>query len=323
MKVAFLSISLRYLINMESLNGIESVGNISRHRVAPMIVPTDTGYSVRYVPAVSGETIAHAYQTLIADEAAKSGLPVGKRSMQGELLKFTDDGLLKEEGIVPPKGYEDMRRVEVDIMLKDIVSDIGGFMYTGRVPIKRTSAFQVSYMIPAYDSSETAALEAQFHVRFSPSNANYQIPYTVEVGSAIYSLSFNLDLDKISLPSNPGPSVEKEELLKKQKSDREKVSRKALIRLLDNLQFGAKKSRFAPIAEIKSAVGIVSDVPLVATPGTTGGFIIDTYNRVKSFEKHGVLKKYKLLAINKENIEIPTDVESRVTVADLINDLTL
>ncbi|PMP91792.1 MAG: type I-A CRISPR-associated protein Cas7/Csa2, partial [Caldisphaera sp.] len=130
--MVFVSISLRYLVNMESLNGIESVGNISRHRVAPMIIPTNNEYSVKYVPAVSGESIAHAYQMLLVDEALKKGLPVGKRSKLGELLKYTDDDLLKEENISKPENYNDARRFEVDVMLKDIVSDIGGFMYTGK-----------------------------------------------------------------------------------------------------------------------------------------------------------------------------------------------
>jgi CRISPR-associated protein Csa2 len=321
--MVFVSISLRYLVNMESLNGIESVGNISRHRVAPMIIPTNNEYSVKYVPAVSGESIAHAYQMLLVDEALKKGLPVGKRSKLGELLKYTDDDLLKEENISKPENYNDARRFEVDVMLKDIVSDIGGFMYTGKIPVKRTSVFQVSYMIPVYDSSsETAALEAQFHVRFSPSDPeNYQNPYTVEVGSALYTFTFNIDTDKIAVPSTAGEKTDNEELLQSQKDKRIEVAKNALIRLLENLDFGAKRSRFSPIAELRSAVGIKSLVPIVVTPGVTSNYINDTYTRVTSLEQKGIVSKPKLLAINKENLNIKENIDKVETISDLISQL--
>lgn len=323
MNMVFVSISLRYLVNMESLNGIESVGNISRHRVAPMIIPTNNEYSVKYVPAVSGESIAHAYQMLLVDEALKKGLPVGKRSKLGELLKYTDDDLLKEENISKPENYNDARRFEVDVMLKDIVSDIGGFMYTGKIPVKRTSVFQVSYMIPVYDSSsETAALEAQFHVRFSPSDPeNYQNPYTVEVGSALYTFTFNIDTDKIAVPSTAGEKTDNEELLQSQKDKRIEVAKNALIRLLENLDFGAKRSRFSPIAELRSAVGIKSLVPIVVTPGVTSNYINDTYTRVTSLEQKGIVSKPKLLAINKENLNIKENIDKVETISDLISQL--
>ncbi len=321
--MVFVSISLRYLVNMESLNGIESVGNISRHRVAPMIIPTNNEYSVKYVPAVSGESIAHAYQMLLVDEALKKGLPVGKRSKLGELLKYTDDDLLKEENITPPENYDDARRFEVDVMLKDIVSDIGGFMYTGKIPVKRTSVFQVSYMIPVYDSSsETAALEAQFHVRFSPSDPKkYQNPYTVEVGSALYTFTFNIDTDKIAVPSTAGEKTDNEELLQFQKDKRIEVAKNALIRLLENLDFGAKRSRFSPIAELRSAVGIKSLVPIVVTPGVTSNYINDTYTRVTSLKQKGIVSEPKLLAINKENLNIKGNIDKVETISDLISQL--
>jgi CRISPR-associated protein Csa2 len=328
--MVFVSISLRYLVNMESLNGIESVGNISRHRVAPMIIPTNNEYSVKYVPAVSGESIAHAYQMLLVDEALKKGLPVGKRSKLGELLKYTDEALLKEENISEPENYDDARRFEVDVMLKDIVSDIGGFMYTGKardkktkIPVKRTSVFQVSYMIPVYDSSsETAALEAQFHMRFSPSDIeNYQNPYTVEVGSALYTFTFNIDTDKIAVPSTEGKKTDNEELLQSQKDKRIEVAKNALIRLLENLDFGAKRSRFSPIAELRSAVGIKSLVPIVVNPGVTSNYINDTYTRVTSLEQKGIVSEPKLLAINKENLNIKENIDKVETISDLISQL--
>jgi Uncharacterized protein predicted to be involved in DNA repair len=79
----FLSVSLRYLVNVESLNGVESVGNISRHRVAPVVLPVGKGYAVKYVPVVSGESIAHAYQSILVEEAMSRNSPWGRDPQSG------------------------------------------------------------------------------------------------------------------------------------------------------------------------------------------------------------------------------------------------
>jgi CRISPR-associated protein Csa2 len=56
-----LSMSLRIEVNAEAFNAVETVGNLTKHRRAPMIIPTESGYRLIYVPAVSGESIANAY----------------------------------------------------------------------------------------------------------------------------------------------------------------------------------------------------------------------------------------------------------------------
>ncbi|MEM1718256.1 MAG: type I-A CRISPR-associated protein Cas7/Csa2, partial [Thermosphaera sp.] len=56
----FLSIGVRFIANIEALNMAETIGNLSKHRKAPIIVPTREGYRVLYVPAISGESFAHA-----------------------------------------------------------------------------------------------------------------------------------------------------------------------------------------------------------------------------------------------------------------------
>jgi len=57
-----LSMSLRIEVNVEAFNAIETVGNLTKHRRAPMVIPTDEGHRLIYVSAVSGESIANAYQ---------------------------------------------------------------------------------------------------------------------------------------------------------------------------------------------------------------------------------------------------------------------
>lgn len=310
----YLSVSLRYLVNVESLNGVESVGNISRHRVAPMVVPTDGGnYAIKYVPAISGESIAHAYQCLIVDEAKKEKVSVGKYSSDCIFLKFTDNDIMNDEGINVSKNA---RETEVQVMLKDVVADIGGFLYAGKdVQVKRPSVFQVSYMVPAYDSgAETAALESQFHVRMSPTNTDKQIPFNVEVGSALYTLTFNLDLDRISVPFSPGDKVKGEEELAKQKTKRVEIAKRAVYRLLENLDFGAKKSRFNPVFQVVDGVAVSSDKPFSATPGVLSSYISETVKRVKALTSVNVLSEVKVATV-KAKVEGATAYD---TVTEMI-----
>jgi CRISPR-associated autoregulator, Csa2 family len=61
-------------IGVEALNMTESVGNYVKHRRVPVMLREDDGvYSVYFVPAISGESIAHALQALLAEECIESG----------------------------------------------------------------------------------------------------------------------------------------------------------------------------------------------------------------------------------------------------------
>ncbi|MGC9069035.1 MAG: type I-A CRISPR-associated protein Cas7/Csa2 [Thermoprotei archaeon] len=282
----FISLSLRAIINLESLNDVESVGNLSRHRTAPIVIPSNGGYTIKYVPVISGESIGHAYQMFLVNISKDIGLPVGLYSSRGEFIKFSEDAYLRDEGINPPENVNDMRRFEVDVMLKDVVSDIGGFMYTGGLPVKRTSTFQVSYMVPALDSAiKAAAVEAQFHVRFLTSESQEgarlgQIPYNVEVGSALYTFTFNIDIDKIAIPSIiHGNKHSKEDELLSSKNKRVEASIRALALLIGSMNMGAKRSRFLPNAEIESIVISTSKKPFIVSSGNYSVYISKTIQR--------------------------------------------
>jgi CRISPR-associated protein Csa2 len=331
----FLSISIRLLTNVESLNGVETVGNLSRHRTVPIIIPTDTGYVLRYVPAISGESLGHAYQQAIVEVSKKLGLPVGVYSERGEFIKFSEDDYLKDEGITPPKDVNDIRRFEVDVILKDVVADVGGFLYTGRPPAKRTSRFQVGYMIPALETAmEAAALEAQFHVRFlqsRPPRAQAgeerrlgQIPYNVEVGSALYTFTFTLDIEGIAEPSTKfGVESPKEKDLKAQANKRRQASLMALALMTSSWLFGAKRSRFLPNAELRSAVITLSTIPFIASPGNSRNYVKETVVRASSlldtYKRFGRNEEIHILAIDREGLEIPEKVEKVYTMEEAIN----
>jgi len=292
----FLSTSLRLLINVESLNAVETVGNVSRHRVVPIVVPGRDGYSIKYVPAVSGESIAHGYQSELVDVAKRMGLPVGVYSLRKEFIKFSEDDYLKDEGIQPPKEYDQIRRFEVDVLLKDIVADVGGFLYTGKIPVKRTSRLQVGYLLPALeDVTNAAAVEAQFHVRYLFSKPQKgekegegarlgQAIYNIEAASALYTITLNLDISGIGVPSTFfGSHHDAEDKLAKEAPRRRTAAVKALGSLFSNLSFGAKHSRYFPNAELMSCILTLSDTAFTVSPGNFKDYIFKTGERMKKF----------------------------------------
>ncbi|AAK41675.1 type I-A CRISPR-associated protein Cas7/Csa2 [Saccharolobus solfataricus] len=311
--------SVRFLVNLESLNGVESIGNLTKHRTAPVVLKTSTGYLVRYVPVISGEALAHAYQASLVDIAKKEGLPVGSLSSQYEFIKFSTDEALKIEGIKEPKDYNDARRFEVEVMLKDVIADVGGFMYAGGAPVRRTSRIKLGYMIPALRGDEIPAqLEAQFHVRFSnkPVSGSQAI-FNVEVSSALYTFSFELDEDLIAVPSTFGEKVKGEEELERQKAKRVKSAIKALYSLLSG-NFGGKRSRFLPSMKLMSLVVTKTDFPFMPEPAHDDDYIKTTIMRLGKAK--GVLNGNlaKAYVINNEGIEVGEGVTVLSTVEDLV-----
>ena len=156
--MVFFSLAARILMNVEALNMVESVGNYIRHRRAPIVVPRNGGFMLRFAPVISGESIAHAYQEILAEISLKTGLPVCDNCKIGHFIKHADESVF-EKWAQGKRGFE----LEKAIVENCVVEDIGGFMFAGTEPVKRTSRFQVGYMVPALDTLSVAATEAQFH----------------------------------------------------------------------------------------------------------------------------------------------------------------
>jgi len=275
--MVFLSLSARVLLNVEALNMVESVGNFVRHRRAPIVVPTGGGFILKYVPAISGESLAHAYQEVVADVASKVGLNVCSNCRAGYFIKHSEDSVLEDwaKQAVGKGGKE----FEKAVIQHCVVEDVGGFLYAGREPVKRTSRFQVGYMIPALDAITSTAIEAQFHVRYARTREQQSI-YNVEVGSAVYILGFNLDVDGVGVLSSETRelAVGSEERLK-----RVEAAIKALGVMLTDALFGAKRSRFYPNWEVLSAVAVVSHpIPVTAEPPHTKDYVVNTARKVGS-----------------------------------------
>ncbi len=316
--IVTLSLSARTLVNAEALNMAESVGNYTRHRKAPVVIVTEEGYSVVYVPAVSGESLAHSYQSLLTQIAKSRKLPVTKLDELGYFLKFSDDNVLKwYEEELKKVGFDiakiksgSLSDVEKAILKTSVVADVGGFLYTSR-QVKRTSAIRFSYMLPTLDAIEKGgvAITPQLHTRYtSPELAKEaQMLFYLESGSALYTFTAELVASDISKTFYG----EEDQDLKKQKLERIKAAIDALIALVDGMHFGAKRTRYQPLWDVRSMVVTVSKGPVefLASPGLTRDYIRKTYERAVALTQSITEETVNVYAYNGENLEKPSTTQ--------------
>jgi len=255
----FLSVRGRVLLNVEALNMTESVGNYVKHRRVPVILP-EGGYTTLFVPAISGESIAHGFQALLAEVAKKKGLPVCKLCERGIFLKSTNKNVFREAfGREPPDDLEE------EVIRGCIVEDIGGFLYAGEANVKRTSNFFTGYMIPAKESLENSLIEPQLHSRYAlgtpfvgrEQEQRGQTIYYVELSSAVYIFSFDFDARFVGKTTFSYENVGREVV--GDRKSRIEAALEAFQKFLIEFWFGAKKTRFMPIIEWESLLLAVSD----------------------------------------------------------------
>lgn len=297
--MVYLSVSARLLVNLEALNMAESVGNVTKHKRAPIVVKiSDDSYRVQLVPVVSGQSIAHGYQVLLAEEATRLNLPVCPLCKQGIFVKHASDEILSRLSKFNDYKDEAETLIELSKNLKPdtvhefeeavvkncVVEDVGGFLYTGNVPVKRTSRFMSSYMIPARIFVEAAASDYLIHARHDPAARGEeaaQMIYYVESGSALYTLTLALDLDWVGVVNKNGKRV-----CLADRENRLRAALNALIRLLANFEFGAKKSRFLPHIEVESlAVALVHPLRFNVPAGHENTYIKDAVDLLASLKK--------------------------------------
>ena len=278
----FVSVKGRVIINVEALNMTESVGNYVKHRRVPMISPTT--YATYFVPAISGESIAHGFQKVLAEEAKKNNKKVCKLCEKGIFLKSTNENVFKGAfGKDPPKEDSELEKIVIGNCL---VEDVGGFLYAYRGRnVKRTSNFSTGYMIPVKEALESVVIEPQLHSRYAlgtpfvEKGTQGQMIYYVEISSAPYVFSFDLDTKYIgkltfSYEKVGEPAVDNNEL-----KERVNVTLESLKLFLIEMMFGAKKTRFLPVIDWESIVIAVSnDVWTVPSP-LSASYISNTLNK--------------------------------------------
>lgn len=254
----FVSIRGRVLLNVEALNMTESVGNYVKHRRVPVILP-DGGYTTYFVPAVSGESIAHGFQVVLAEIAKNNGLPVCKLCEKGIFLKSTNNAVFKEAfGKDAPNNEQEL---EKSVLNDCLVEDIGGFLYAEKMNVKRTSNFFTGYMIPVRETLESVVIEPQLHSRYALGTPfvqqQGQMIYYVELSSAVYTFSFDFDSKFVGKTTFSYQNAGKEVVNDRKK--RIEVTIDAIKKFLIEFCFGAKKTRFMPVIDWESLVIAVSN----------------------------------------------------------------
>jgi len=347
-KMVFVSMGIRMLVNVEALNMVESVGNVVRHRTVPIIIRKSAGeYIMRWGPAISGECLAHAYQSYLAELATKEGLNTCYWCKKNEFIKHFDlsfyektKGSIKysadEEVLFNYANYkrEDFNiniisEIEKRIIKSCVVEDIGGFL-TVQGPTKRTSRFQVSYAIPTYDTVEKGivALDHQFMVRYAPEaetrrpedfRTPVQAPYYPQIGSALYAWIFNLEVSGIGISSVSGEKVlEDNEILK-----RKSIAFDALAEMLDNKIFGAKLTRFTPFIDYELILAAVSrDIKFVVSSPVLSlkQFVRETVDRAVKVKETTKAEVRLFMWCKDENIEsmVKDEVGGLVNVVEVL-----
>jgi len=331
MKRVWVSLAWRALVNVEALNMAESIGNYVKHRRAPLVFfdEASSSYVTKYVPVVSGESLAHAYQAWLAEEASNAGLRVCNLCLKGEFVKHGARVVLQEEGLpTSTRGdVNEAKGLERRLIQGCVVEDVCGFLVPTDIPVKRTSLFYIGYMVPAYDSLKAAVMDPQFHVRHAPSLVGKgeefpetgQALYYIEVASAVYAASAALDLTGIGRSStfDVAEVVAKDEKLK-----RANVAVKSLYYLVAGM-FGAKRTRFLPAYKLLSAVAAVSKgAPFNVNPGHSKDYVKETLVRARSFAEltNSTIKVFAYSS--EEGLEVPQEVKKATTLEELVQMLT-
>ncbi len=322
MIVSFVSISLRFRANVEALNMTETIGNVSRHRRVPFIIGDGSKMTLLYVPGISGESIAHAIQANLVEVSKiiyNGKPPVDPWSLRGEFVKFMDKKHLTEalKSVIDRLGPGKRQKVNVESVQHEfekkaieesIVADIGGFLYAENPPVKRTSPLQVGYATPVEDAIEATAIETQVHARQAVAGVlreeagegererQAQMLYYVEIASAVYGLTINLDVDAIGRTS----MIRVEDAVPgDERARRIKAAIAAIALTTGQGLFGAKRTRFNPIMEVINAVAVVAKpLPFTASPAQKHDYIADTMSRAKAYkammDKIGVEEEVKI-----------------------------
>jgi CRISPR-associated protein Csa2 len=295
MKDIFLSIRGRVLLNVEALNMTESIGNYVKHRRVPILVPEKDGFTTYFVPAISGESIAHGFQLVLAEEGIKNSIPVCRLCRSGIFLKSTNKKVVEEA--FKDKQIPEPEKLEEFIIKNCLVEDVGGFLYAEEENIKRTSNFFVGYMVPVREALGNVVIESQLHSRYALGTAfvkeKGQMIYYIELSSAVYTFSLDIDTTCIGRLTFSYESAGKNVL-------EENERKKRLVTTLDSLKiflleqmFGAKKTRFLPVGEWESIVLAVSDKVWTVTSPFSNKYIENTIKKKEKIDYNTKLFIYE------------------------------
>jgi CRISPR-associated protein Csa2 len=243
----------------------------------------------------------------------------------GYFLKFTSDKIMdwykedlekvnsKYAEILSSRNVEEIERL---LVKASVVADVGGLLYTEK-QVKRTSAIRFSYMLPTLDAVEKGgvALTPQLHTRYVHPEMprEMQMLFYLESGSALYTFTAELvasDIGRLFYSKSDDPD------LKKQRPERVKAAVDSLTALVDGVLFGAKRSRYNPVWDVKSLIVALSKGPVefIVSSGVTRDYIKKTYERAVNITKAIQEETINIYVYNGENLEEPQLVQESKNV---------
>jgi CRISPR-associated protein Csa2 len=303
----YISVRGRIWLEAEAANMVESVGNYVKHRRVPVIIKENNTYLMFFVPSISGESIAHSYQTILSSVLKSNKEPVCKYCDKGIFLKSTSKKVYEEvTGSDAPKSgkkasenVEIARKIEESIVKSCGVEDIGGFLYAENPNVKRTSSFSTGYMIPVKESLTMTSIDPQLHSRYAlgtkfvnmgeESSTSGQMIYYVEVSSGLFSFSFDLDTEFIGKYTFSVENYGKEVIDQKNIKIRINSALDSLEKFLLEFPVGAKRTRFNPSGVRWDSIGISVSDDVWTIPSS---FTEDYLDRAR-------IKREKLIIIQK------------------------
>jgi len=310
--MVYVSLGLRLRVEVEALNMVEALGAYTRHRTVSMLKKLSrdgrTAYKIILAPAVSGQAVNYGYSRVVTELADKLGLGVCNACR----ASYTGQS-----------GFEKRanENVDHDTRVKEcVVEDLTGFL-APQANVRRTSPVSFSYMVPDLEGAK-AAVDAQFHVRYSADPARHAI-FNVESGTAIYIVSVAIDVDKIGRLSN-GSYVG-------DRMKRIELAFKALAALFEGLAFGAKKARYLPVLDIVGGISAVSHpIPFMVSPPRVyrdgRNYITDTLERAKYYIAtlgDDVNETIKTVYMDREGLQVRVidgvSVEHASTLSELVS----
>ncbi|MGB9830593.1 MAG: DevR family CRISPR-associated autoregulator [Fervidicoccus fontis] len=315
----FVSFGVRFLSNIEAMNMVESAGNLNRHRTVPIIITENGKYILKWFPALSGEAIAHAFQSHLADLSDKVCYFCKRHEFIKHAAMDFYEKLDNEQngGITFDKWESDLiknyktmneEEIEEEIVKNCVVEDICGFLLAtaaqqsnekaqGKM-VRRTSAIQFSYVIPTLDCIETGAstTDVQMQVRMASDTQSFaerveynkpiQAPFNKEIASTPYSFIVNIDFDSIGYSSYTNKDLIKDLSNGKERRNRFRSVVQSLKLLLDG-NFGAGKSRYHPFLEKEIVLVAVTRGSVLFTVSPPSmkfeNFIEETIERAKYY----------------------------------------
>ncbi len=362
----YISIRGRVWIEAEAANMVESVGYYTKHRKLPLVVKIEGKYVTFFVPAISGESVAHTYQTLLADELLKLKENVCSLCRQGKFLKSTNSEVLREtvgaelysnimesqkgknengeEQKSKKKKEEELNKalkIEEAIVASCAVEDIGGFLFADNPNVKRTSSFMTGYMVPVFEALQYSLTDPQLQSRYAlgtrfvgveeagavedeertehSKQASGQMIYYVELSSAVYTFSFDLDtkfIGKHTYVSDDNYGKKVGALSDENVKNRKLAALESLKKLLLEFPIGAKRARFNPITSWESLAIAVSDDVWTLPSSFTEDYIDRAAKKISSYNVNTEIYAYaKGLSVSGDTVRVPDSPEDAISKA--------